>query len=96
MTTIAARTVSVKLDGEIHSRIRRLADSRSRTPHWLMREAIEKYVEGEEKREAFRQATLVAWHEYQETGLHVTGEEADSWLAKLEDGQDVEPTQCHV
>lgn len=95
-TAVATKTVSVKLDDAIHCRIKRLADSRRRTAHWLMRDAIEKYVDREEKREAFRQATLAAFQEYQETGLHVTEEEADEWLAKLAEGQDVEPPQCHV
>jgi hypothetical protein len=39
---------------------------------------------------------MTAWQTYKETGLHVTGEEADSWLAKLAEGQDVEPPQCHI
>ncbi|MDP2784684.1 MAG: ribbon-helix-helix protein, CopG family, partial [Sulfurimicrobium sp.] len=77
-------------------RVKRLADARHRTPHWLMREAIRQYVEREEKREAFRQDAINAWQEYQETGLHVTGEEVEVWLAKLEAGQDAEPPECHV
>ena len=60
-----------------------------------MREAIAQYVEREEKREALRQATLVAWQEYQETGLHVTGDEAHDWLNQLAEGQDTEPPPCH-
>ena len=93
--TIATKTMSVKLDNSMRDRIKNLADVRHRSTHWLMREAITQYVEREERREAFRQATLAAWHEHQETGLHVTGDEADSWLAKLAEGQDVEPPQCH-
>lgn len=46
-------------------------------------------------REAFRQAGIRAWDEYQATGLHLTQEEADAWLAKLEAGQDAEPPECH-
>lgn len=95
MPAIAAKTVSVKLDNDMRERIKHLADARHRTTHWVMRQAIEQYVEREEKREAFRNATLEAWHEYQMTGLHVTLEEADAWLAKLEAGQDVEPPECH-
>ena len=49
----------------------------------------------EEKREAFRQDALRAWNEYQTSGLHVTLEEADAWLEKLEAGEDVEPPKCH-
>ena len=64
--------------------------------HWIMREAIKQYVEREEKREAFRQDAILAWDEYQLTGIHVTQEEADSWLADLEAGRDVEPPKCHA
>lgn len=72
-------------------------DARQRMPHWLMREAIiRQYVEREERREAFRQDGINAWNEYQAVGLHVTLEEADGWLAKLEAGQEVEPPECHV
>ncbi len=49
-----------------------------------------------QKREAFQQDTINAWNEYQATGLHITMEEADAWLAKLEAGQDVEPPECHA
>ena len=90
-----AATTSLKLDDEIKGRVGRLAAARRRSAHWLMREAIEQYVEREEKREQFRQSALEAWEEYQATGLHVTSEEADSWLARLEAGEDVDPPECH-
>jgi hypothetical protein len=32
----------------------------------------------------------------QVNGLHVTLEEADAWLAKLEAGKDAEPRKCQV
>jgi predicted transcriptional regulator len=95
MTAITTRPVSIQLDDGLRERIRELATARKRTTHWMMREAISQYIEREEKREAFRQATFAAWREYQETGLHVTGDEADDWLARLTEGQDVEPPQCH-
>ena len=53
-------------------------------------------ISPEEKREAFRQATLKAWEEYRTTGLHVTADEADAWLSQLEQGNDIEPPACHV
>src|SRR5208282_3570684 len=43
-------------------------------------------MEREEKREQFRQAALAIWTHFQTTGLHVTAQEAESWLAKLEAG----------
>lgn len=93
---MATTAIAVKIEAEIKDRMKRLADLKHRSTHWLMKEAINQYLEREEKRESFRQDALLAWNEYQLTGLHVTSEEADAWLAKLEEGQDVEPPECHV
>lgn len=93
---MATTAIAVKIEAEIKDRMKRLADLKHRSTHWLMKEAINQYLEREEKRESFRQDALLAWNEYQLTGLHATSEEADAWLAKLEEGQDVEPPECHV
>lgn len=90
-----ATATSIKLDDALKGRIQHLAESRRRSSHWIMREAIAQYVEREEKREAFKQDAIRAWDVYQETGLHVTMEEADAWLAKLEAGEDTEMPACH-
>lgn len=95
MTTATIRPVTIKIDEDTKNRLKRLADARQRTPHWLMREAIAQYVEREDKREAFRQDTLKAWDEYRANGMHVTADEADAWMAQLEQGQDIEPPPCH-
>ena len=89
-------TTSLKLDQKLKQRVQRLAASRRRSAHWVMREAVEQYVGREEKREKLRQDALAAWNHYQTTGLHVTAAEADAWLAKLEAGKDAEaPTAVH-
>ena len=93
--TATVRPVAIKIDDDTRARLKRLGDARQRTPHWLMREAIAQYVDREEKREAFRQATIQAWEEYRSTGLHLRADEADAWLAQLEQGQDSEPPACH-
>jgi hypothetical protein len=36
-----------------------------------------------------------AWAAYQADGLHLTAEEADTWLKKLEAGEDAKPPECH-
>ncbi|MDG2520607.1 CopG family ribbon-helix-helix protein [Caulobacter segnis] len=91
-----AAATSIKLDEGLERRVQHLADARRRSSHWIMREAIAQYVDREEKREAFRQDAMRAWASYQETGLHLTLEEADAWLAKLEKGEDAESPKCHV
>jgi len=96
MTAAVVRPVAIKIDEDMKVRVKRLAQARQRTPHWLMREAITQYVNREEKREAFRQDTIKSWDEYRATGLHVTADEADAWLTELEQGADIEPPECHV
>jgi predicted transcriptional regulator len=91
-----AVSTSIKLDPAVKDRVQRLAAARKRTAHWVMKEAIEQYVTREESREKANQDALKAWEEYQATGLHVTLEEADAWLAELEAGNDIEPPACHV
>jgi predicted transcriptional regulator len=96
MSTTTTRPTTLKIEQSIKDRVKRLADSRHRTPHRIMVDAISEYIEREEKRETFRQDGVRAWNEYQATGLHVSFAEADAWLAQLEAGQDSEPPACHV
>jgi predicted transcriptional regulator len=93
---MSAVSTSIKLDPETKDRVQRLAASRKRTAHWVMKEAIEQYVIREESLEAAHQAALGAWENYKLTGLHLTLEEADEWLAQLEAGNDIEPPACHI
>lgn len=95
MPAIVAKTVSVKLDQETRVRIEHLAETHRRTAHWVMREAIQQYLEREEKRESFRQDAINAWEEYQETGLHVTGNEVSTWLDTWGEGNEKAAPICH-
>ena len=89
------KPVSVKLDPGTKAKIEHLAQARDRSPHWMMREAITQYVEREERKEAFRRDTLDAWQEFQETGLHVSLEEADQWLAGWGTETEGGTPRCH-
>lgn len=92
MPTIA---LSLNLDEALHQRIQHLAQTQNRTAHAMLHTAIENYLEREEKRQAFQQDALEAWEEYQRTGLHLTGEEVDAWLARLQAGEDAPLPPCH-
>ena len=86
---------SVKIDEELKKRIQRLADVRHRTAHWIMCEAIRDYVEREEARESFKQESLASWIAYQETGQHLTGQEARDWLNTWGTDKETEVPECH-
>ena len=90
-----ASATSIKLDDDMKGRVQHLAETRKRTSHWIMREAISQYVEREEKRETFRQDALAAWEEFQTTGLHATAEEVDKWLESWGTDNELPATECH-
>lgn len=87
--------VSVKIDDDTKARLQRLAERKQRSPHWIMREAIEEYVSREEAREYFHQEALQSWIEFQETGRHLTGEEVRAWLAKWGTEAEEAVPECH-
>lgn len=89
------RPIAVKIDQETRDRVKRLAEARQRTPHWMMREAITQYLEREEKREALRQDAINAWKEYQSTGMHVGAEEVTAWLETWGEDNEQSAPVCH-
>ncbi len=87
---------SVKLDDDLKSRVQQLAGLRQRSPHWIMREAIQQYVDREEARAKFDQHTLDSWKHFQETGLHITGDELFAWMDTWGTEDESGPPECHV
>ncbi|TBV04056.1 CopG family ribbon-helix-helix protein [Phytopseudomonas dryadis] len=86
---------SIKIDDELKERIQQLAGLRQRSAHWIMREAIVQYVTREEARESFKQEALASWASYQETGQHLTAQEARAWLATWSTEEETGQPECH-
>jgi predicted transcriptional regulator len=95
METIATRPVSLKLEQSDHDRLKMLADSKQRKPHFLMKEAIRQYLDREEARESFKQEALASWKKYKETGSHLTGDEVDTWLDTWGSKREKAVPSCH-
>ncbi len=93
---MAAISTSIKLDPATKDRVQRLASARQRTPHWVMKEAIEQYVAREESREKANLDAVEAWEEYQATGLHVTGDEVIAWMQTWGDENEKPAPECHI
>jgi predicted transcriptional regulator len=86
---------SLKIDDSLKSRVQHLAGQRRRSPHWIMLEAIQQYVEREEAREHFKDAALASWAVYQETGRHLTGQEVRTWLSSWGTKNERAVPECH-
>ncbi len=93
---MAMATTSIKLDAAMKERVQKIASAQRRTAHWVMREAIAEYVEREQRREQMRLDTIASLEHYERTGLHLTGDEVDDWLAKVERGEDAELPECRL
>ncbi len=92
MTTTA---VAIKIDQKTKERYKNLALIKDRSTHWMMREAIKQYVDREEKRESFLRDAVNSWNEYQETGLHATGDEVIKWLNTWGTDDEQGAPECH-
>ena len=86
---------SLKIDDALKDRIKELATQLRRSPHWIMLEAIKDYVEREEARESFKQEALASWAAYQQTGVHLTGQELCTWLNTWGTKEEKALPECH-
>jgi predicted transcriptional regulator len=87
--------VTVKLEESDRDRIKSLAAVKNRTPHYLMREAIQKYLEAEELELRFIAAAESSLNEYKLNGLHISLEEFSEWATMLKSSSDAPMPTCH-
>ena len=89
------KPTGVKISLELKDRLHKISETKHRSTHFLMKEAIQQYVEREESAEQFKQETIGAWEEYQRDGLHITHNEMTSWLSTWGTPNEMECPTCH-
>jgi len=77
----------IKLDDNTRKRLKDLAEKRNRSPHWLMRTAIEVYLEREEQYETEKAEDMARWEQYLITGKAIEQEKVEVWLKDLSKGK---------
>ena len=75
----ANKVVTVKLENDTKEKLQHLSKVKSRSTHWLMKKAIDDYVDKEEQRENLRQESLSRWEEA-ELGKVVDHNKVVDWL----------------
>lgn len=88
-------TVTVKLDALHRDRLKSLATAKKRTSHYLMKEAIELYLESEEAEQKAIQEAAASLAHYQKTGLHITLDEMKQWANNLKTNRNSQLPACH-
>ena len=76
-------TQGIRLDESTQSRLKALAKKRKRSPHWLMRTAIEEYLQHEEQYEAEKAEDMARWEHYLITGKAIDGDKMEKLLQQL-------------
>lgn len=76
-------TVAIRLDDDIKARLETLAEVHDRSPHYLMKEAIEEYVDEKEAENSIYNALLERWREYELTGETIAGDSVKTWIDAL-------------
>jgi predicted transcriptional regulator len=77
--------MGVKLGDDVRERLKALGIVKERTPHFLMKKAIEEYLAKEEVSEREKQEDLARWQRYQDTGEHLGHDEVRTRLTRLAD-----------
>ncbi|MDD5334887.1 MAG: CopG family transcriptional regulator [Rhodoferax sp.] len=73
-----------------------LATAKKRTPHYLMKEAILEYVKKEEARQNFIAAAQASFEHYKQTGQHITLDEFNTWVDKVQQNPAAPVPLCHT
>ncbi len=95
LTKPRASTVTLKLDASYRDRLKCLAVSKKRTSHYLMKEAIERYLKVEEAQQAILQSVDDSMGHFETTGLHITHSEVKAWAKELETNPTAKLPECH-
>lgn len=82
-----ATTQGIKLDDDTRKRIKILANKRQRSSHWLMKTAIEDYLQREEEFEKEKEEDNARWEHYLMTGKAIDHDKVETWLKDLSQGK---------
>ena len=80
-------TIGVKVEKAIRDRLRALGKLKDRTPHWLARQAVEEFVDREERWEREKREDRERWERYVDTGEAFPRSRVAAWMKDLREGK---------
>lgn len=95
LTKPRTATVTLKLDASCRDRLKQLATTKKRTSHYLMKEAIERYLKVEEAQQAIMQSVDDSIARFEATGLNITHKEVKAWAQELKTNRNAQLPECH-
>ncbi len=73
----------VKLDEKTKKRLKSLGGKMDRSMHWLMKTAIEEYIDEQERYWREREEDMAEWKHYRLTGEGVSNKDVGAWLDSI-------------
>jgi predicted transcriptional regulator len=89
-------TMTLKLDTSHRDRLKSLAVATKRSAHYLMKEAIERYLKAEEAQQAALQSVDDSVAHFEATGLHITLNELKTWAKDVKENRNAQLPACHT
>ena len=96
LTPPKAMNMTVKLEASDRQRLATIASAKNRSTHFVMKEAIQMYLAREEAEQEQIQRAVRSLAHYEETGLHVTLEELNTWVKAIAIDPKTPMPICHV
>ncbi len=89
-------TTALRLEPELKQRADALAAAEHSSFSAVVRDALNMYLSQREAERAEIDEAVAAWQEYEQTGLHVRGEEMSAWLQTWGTDSENESPECHL
>jgi predicted transcriptional regulator len=93
---VSMTPMSLRVDSNTRARLNTIAQHEKRSSHALALDALEYYVLKKEREMRWNQQAMASLEDYQTTGLHVTHEELDEWLATWGTDAEKPAPVCHT
>ena len=88
-------SLAISLDTVLQEKVQQIMAVQRLSFDSVVRQALREYVEREEKKMQFQQEAIAAWQDFQQDGLHLTGDEVMAWLNSWGTKQETEIPKCH-
>lgn len=88
-------SVAISLDNVLQQQVEHIAARRQLSFNGVIIQALREYVSREEKKMQFQQEAITAWQDFQQDGLHLTGDEVINWLDTWGTNAERQCPQCH-
>jgi predicted transcriptional regulator len=81
--SLTQKTVALRLNEDIQKRLQLLGKVRDRSPHYLMKEAVERYLTNEEAKEEEKRILQERWETYQLSDVSYTQDQVEAQISEM-------------